>query len=231
MKPINHHPTSQLLQQFADGDLSPALSLAVSAHVDMCPHCQRALDVAEAELAQQWQFKEVSDETVAEQDLTTMPEFAAMFDQITRAEPAAIESNWESAPTPLLLGDKEFYLPRALQRFSAQAGRWRQMGKLSRSSLALEENVSASFIHIDADGQIPEHTHKGVEWTLVLDGSFSDEEGHYQAGDFIRCDGQHKHTPRTAMGEDCLCFAVVEAPLHFTSGLSRLLNPFARFMQ
>ncbi|GAA5215303.1 ChrR family anti-sigma-E factor [Corallincola platygyrae] len=228
MSLIKHHPTTELLQQFANGTTSPALSLAVSAHVDMCPHCQRALDVIEAELAQAWSLKE--EPALQTQESALPDEFSQMFDAIV-AEPAERMVETKPVSTSIALGDRQFILPRALQRFTDVKGKWLHLGKLARASLPLDDEAKASFIYIEGDGQIPEHTHGGVEWTLVLDGSFSDEEGKYNAGDFIRCDGSHKHSPRTEMGEDCLCFAVVEAPLHFTSGLSRLLNPIARFMQ
>jgi putative transcriptional regulator len=231
MKAIKHHPTEALIKQFSEGLLSPALSLGVSAHIDMCPHCQRVIDVVEAELSQQWQI----DDTIPASAIPTIEdsEFAAMFSQIVDS-PEGIEISQnppEPATATLTLGEREFVLPRALQRMANKSGRWQHLGKLWRAPLALSDEFKASFIYIEGDGQIPEHTHQGTEWTLVLNGSFSDEQGHYQAGDFVRLDGSHKHAPKTSVGEDCLCFAVVEAPLHFTSGISRLLNPFAKFMQ
>ncbi|MEC7469201.1 MAG: anti-sigma factor, partial [Pseudomonadota bacterium] len=33
--------------------------------------------------------------------------------------------------------------------------------------------------------------------------------------------------PRSDAPEGCLVFSVVDQPLHFTSGLARLLNPFS----
>jgi len=38
---------------------------------------------------------------------------------------------------------------------------------------------------IKAGGKAPEHDHKGTEITVVLTGSFSDEDDIYQPGDFI----------------------------------------------
>jgi putative transcriptional regulator len=74
--------------------------------------------------------------------------------------------------------------------------------------------------------KVPEHTHKGKEATLVLDGVFNDEKDEYKDGDFVLLDPSKTHTPET-QEQDCLTLATLDAPLHFTSGISRLLNPFS----
>jgi putative transcriptional regulator len=75
---------------------------------------------------------------------------------------------------------------------------------------------------------VPEHTHKGFELTLLLDGEFEDEMGKYVKGDFICLDSAHKHSPQTTQG--CLCLTVVNDALQFTKGMSKLLNPFGNLI-
>jgi putative transcriptional regulator len=72
------------------------------------------------------------------------------------------------------------------------------------------------------------HTHRGNEYTLVLDGSFSDKAGDYHQGDFILADTQTIHQPKAANDGDCICFAVTDAPLKMTGFFGRLLNPFLK---
>ncbi len=48
---INYHPTDKQLQQFAEGDISPALALVVSAHCDVCSQCQGKVDDINIELS------------------------------------------------------------------------------------------------------------------------------------------------------------------------------------
>ena len=67
-------------------------------------------------------------------------------------------------------------------------------------------------------------SHKGTEFTLVLDGSFEDDLGSYGPGDFLLRDGSHTHSPLSKDG--CLCFAVLDKPLSFTAGAARFLNPW-----
>ena len=85
----------------------------------------------------------------------------------------------------------------------------------------------ANFIFMGSGGSVPEHTHRGTEYTLVIDGEFSDGLSRYDTGDFIFMDGEKTHTPKAEGKEGCLVFSIVDQPLHFTSGLARLLNPFS----
>jgi putative transcriptional regulator len=85
-----------------------------------------------------------------------------------------------------------------------------------------------ALYHIKAGGRIPQHTHRGTELTLVLEGSFSDEEGVYQQGDFLLRDAQDTHTPTAARSADCICIGVLDAPIRFTPWNYRILNPFLR---
>jgi len=83
-------------------------------------------------------------------------------------------------------------------------------------------------LHIDADGEVPTHTHKGFEITLLLDGSFEDDMGTYHPGDFIELNGEHNHQPKTKEG--CLCYTVADDALQFTEGFHKLFNPIGSLL-
>ena len=72
--------------------------------------------------------------------------------------------------------------------------------------------------------RMPSHTHEGSEITLVLSGAFSDVTGRYARGDIAIAEADLDHRPMTDAGEDCLCFAVTDAPLHLTGPVGRLLE-------
>ena len=74
-------------------------------------------------------------------------------------------------------------------------------------------------------GRIPEHTHGGSEMTLVLRGGFADESGEYHPGDFLVREGWDKHTPVALEGEECICLAVLDAPLRVHSVATPLAQP------
>ncbi len=76
-------------------------------------------------------------------------------------------------------------------------GEWRSYGgKVFTSTIDIDEECRVSLLYINKGVQVPQHTHKGFESTLVLHGSFQDENGEYHAGDFIREDGETKHAPK-----------------------------------
>ena len=58
----------------------------------------------------------------------------------------------------------------------------------------------------------------------MLKGGFTDSTGHYRRGDIAIADSEVDHRPRADDDEDCICFAVSEAPL-------RLTGPFVRFVR
>lgn len=64
--------------------------------------------------------------------------------------------------------------------------------------------------------------------TLVLHGGFSDENGHYDVGDFMQHDGQICHSPSTPQDQDCLCLTVLTEPMVFTQGVARIFNLFGK---
>jgi putative transcriptional regulator len=67
-----------------------------------------------------------------------------------------------------------------------------------------------------------------MELTLVLQGSFSDETGHFARGDLEVADEELEHTPVADGGEVCICLAATDAPLRFNSLMPRLFQPLFR---
>lgn len=217
---ITSHPAEVMLQHYVAGDLSAAASLVVAAHLDMCPHCQQLVQLYEEEQALTALTKSA---TSGNTDLQQM------LDTIFNSTPTTSKAEQliEQDNACLFLEGRRFQLPPTLARQQAQIRPWSKMpGKLWRASVALGTTENISLMYIGTHTSIPEHTHKGSELQLVLQGSFVDEFGSYQDGDLILLDSRHRHTPKTT-DEDCLILAVLDAPLHFTSGISRLLNPFS----
>jgi len=106
--------------------------------------------------------------------------------------------------------------------------KWRRLG-LGAAQIVLptdDRGVTARLLRIPAGQPVPEHSHKGLELTLVLKGAFSDETGCYARGDLQEADDSLEHQPHAAAGEDCICLAVTEAPLRFSTFGARLAQPF-----
>lgn len=219
---IKFHPSEQHLVLYTAGELSPAMLMMVGTHVDMCPHCQRHVQDIEQQLASKLFIEEAT-----EASLAASPRFddAAMLQAIFNSsvpEPAQIAAN-----DSLYLEGQHFALPPTLARNHHRIGNWSRLpGKLWRAPVQVGGDEMLNFIYMAEQTSLPEHTHKGNEATLVVNGVFNDENNEYRDGDFVLLDNHHKHSPAT-QHEGCLTLAALEGPLHFTSGLSRLLNPFS----
>lgn len=215
---IKFHPSEQALALFARGELPSPMTVAIAAHIEFCGECQSHLEEIEQSLAQST-FSSPAPEAALDDALL------AMMDDITQSQ--VPDSLSVQAQKSVNINGRNIRLPRALSHIGLSS--FMQAGKLSRARLDItEDDVRASLLYISAGGSIPEHTHTGTELTLLLDGTFSDEQGSYVPGDFILLDSEHNHTPYTENG--CLCLAVVDSPLHFNKGLSRLLNPIGELI-
>jgi putative transcriptional regulator len=77
----------------------------------------------------------------------------------------------------------------------------------------------------------PDHAHRGIELTLILDGAFADDEGVYEPGDLLVSTPQSPaHAPKACEKQGCVCLNVFSGgAVRLTGPLARLLNPFLRF--
>lgn len=211
---IKFHPSSDMLNEHLAGTLPLSLTVAVSAHIEMCTQCKEVAPELEALQSQQlWQ--EAGDGPV---------DFGDMLQSILAEQPETQPKVADKPEAIIKVAARHYQLPAAFTLFTGL--KWSGFGTLSRARvISNEKEVRASLLHIEKGGSIPKHQHKGYELTLLLDGSFSDENGTYHKGDFIYLEGDHDHTPFSKNG--CLCYAVQNAPVHFVSGVSKVLNPLA----
>jgi putative transcriptional regulator len=241
MRKLSCHPTDAMLHQFALGDLDPAMAIMVSSHLEWCETCQQRVSWLEATIAEQ----QLGSATLSSQKMVggegeggESSHQAASLNHLlnTLMAKLADETAMREAPAhdeaqaiKLALKDHQFVLPRALARHREQIGPWSRLpGQLQRASVAVGGASKMNFIYMAEGSALPEHSHKGQEITLVLSGEFMDEQGLYQPGDFIVRTADDKHTPQTVASQSCLCLTLLDAPLHFSSGLATLLNPFSQ---
>ena len=72
------------------------------------------------------------------------------------------------------------------------------------------------------------HTHVADEWTVVLEGGFSDETGTYAAGDFAFMGPGEQHTMVAEEGEGCVCVLLIREQPRYLTLLGKLLAPLLR---
>jgi putative transcriptional regulator len=224
---IKHHPKFELIQSFVNGDLPASLSAGISIHAGMCPVCQQKISLLTDQVAT-LNFDE-SPTTVFEGDLATQELSAINVDDMINAitESDNIDVMQAVKTKTVNFRNKSYELPFVLNNM--MLGKTAHIGKLARKRVQLDENeIHTNLLHMEPNGSVPQHTHKGFELTLLLEGSFHDEEGEYVKGDFIMLDGQHLHNPISSSG--CLCYTVANDSMHFTQGINKLLNPIGSFI-
>ncbi|WP_407330464.1 ChrR family anti-sigma-E factor [Enterovibrio sp. 27052020O] len=222
---IKYHPADDLLYAHAAGSLPASMSIAVAAHSEMCEACAKKLALFENQIADEaFGLAEASETPLDSDNLLTAAdndEFAGMLTAIMNDEQMPSTPISPSPKSDIDVAGERYTLPTALRRYHHLG--WSSVGALSRARLPLNEgDTRASLLHIGMNGGVPSHTHKGTEVTLLLSGHFEDEHDSYVPGDFIILDSSDHHTPQTHDG--CLCYTVADAPLHFTKGVSQLLN-------
>lgn len=224
---VNHHPKLELLKAYVDGTLPASVAVIIAAHIELCEECQDLVKTLskESALVHFASESDVSEHASHPCMSATQDEFDDLIDRIT--SDSSVDETALVLPQEVKVEGDSYILPRVLSNLDHTS--WVNIGKLSRSRIELEDgSLHTSLLHIAPEGGVPQHTHKGFEITLLLEGSFEDELGKYNKGDFIWLDGDNTHEPVSKEG--CLCLTVSSDAQHFTQGLSKLLNPIGRFI-
>jgi putative transcriptional regulator len=124
----------------------------------------------------------------------------------------------------------ETVLPRPVVRYIGRdlpEIRWKTiLPGVKEFKIEETERGEAVLYWIKPGRKMPSHTHEGSEFTLVLKGGFEDGNGHYRRGDIAIADQDVDHKPVADEDEDCICFAVTDAPLRLTGPVGRILQKF-----
>ncbi|MFT7388667.1 MAG: putative transcriptional regulator [Candidatus Endobugula sp.] len=235
-----HHPDKNLLTEFAAGCLDSAPAIAVSTHLHYCSHCRnevRKLEQVGAALfsasvdddldQQQVDKPDVESITVSDSAFTSLME---KIEALVGVPKQMADNHTKMALTTL--SKKYELMPKVVQKMMTDNPiRWRTVTRNLRSAklVAGQDKYAVSLQKILAGGQVPEHEHTASEITVVLNGSFSDEDSVYQQGDFLLKNAGDKHQPLASNNDDCLCLSVEQAPVKLTGFFMRWLNPFIRF--
>ena len=211
MSAITHHIRPELILAWVSGNLPPAFSAVVASHVALCPECR-----AEAGAAQ----------SLGGALLEEVGEVALSSDALARALAALDDPSLRPPPAPIAAG---IFPAPVMQVLGGRPPKWSQLGGGIRQQILISDRSgSLRLLYIPPGRKVPEHGHRGLELTLVLQGSFSDSEGSFGVGDVEDADDAVNHQPIAGPGEPCICLAATDAPLHFNAFLPRLLQPLFR---
>jgi putative transcriptional regulator len=209
---IRHHLNDDLLVDYAAGRLSEGWSLAVACHLAMCPQCREQLALAEATAG-------------------------VMLEELAPVE--GPDDSWEQLKARLVTAPQDnatpirrpasATLPEPLRGYlggDLDTIKWRNLGNAKQVLIKTDDpSTQVRLLCIAAGKPVPEHSHGGRELTVVLKGSFHDEVDRFGPGDIEDADGSLTHQPVADKDQDCICLAITDAPLKFSSRLVRLVQP------
>ena len=208
---VKHHPDTNTLLEFAASSLPAAQSVVVSTHLQFCSECRQRLAQLESLGATRFENAEPVDIN------------PSVFDNVLARLDEVEEDRAANDATASTLS----WTVKQIRKGNLDQLQWKKVTRSLRIADLGEIDGAAEFsvYHIAEGGRIPQHNHSGTEMTLVLQGGFSDEGGSYHAGDFITREAGDIHAPTALSGGDCICLAVLESPLRFTSWHHRWLSP------
>lgn len=217
---LSRHPNPEILVEYTSGILSTAPSIAVTTHLQFCPSCRSAVD----------SLNQVAGDLLTQADATPVSDdlLQKVLEGINNI---SHQSKPKSSSVTKRIDNVGEALPQFVQRLLPEGDlRWNYLSPSLRvANISVGEDKYELALHrISAGGKAPKHGHKGQEITVVLTGTFSDEEGIYQPGDFVVREPGDIHRPIAAQNQECICLSVLAAPIQLT-GIYQLANPFLSF--
>jgi len=223
-----HHLTDEILLDYSAGSLDEAMSLMVASHLTLCPVCR-------ARVARNEALGGVMLQDMAPED---------MEDDALDSIMSRLDSS-DSGGMPMIRqgrltdsANDNPVLPRVVQKYlggDVNGIAWKRVGMgVETAEIALSGSGKsgsgrrAFLLRVPAGKAVPQHTHTGTEVVMMLQGSYTDEIGHFGIGDVAISDQEIDHSPMAGPEADCVCLVVIDAPIKLSGILGSILNMFVR---
>jgi putative transcriptional regulator len=211
---MSHPAPEELLLDYAAGALAAGPALAVALHVALDPAARRTVERLGAlgGALMEGEGEAPFDEALLQKTL-------ARLDGVSvepRPAPYVPRPGFEWAPAPLA------------PHLGPQLGWRRVFGGFEEMRLKLPGEHRVSLLRLEPGHGLPMHRHVGEEFTVVLQGGYTDSTGNYGVGDFAVGPGPEQHEPIADPGDPCIALIVVEKPIVLTGPFGRFLNPLVR---
>lgn len=216
-----HHPQPDTLISYVAGALPNSISCVVACHISLCKEC--ADHVRRLEILGGLMLKNLE---TAPADNAFTEGAVARWSVRTGPPPKPPHEPAPKIDDPVLPKPLAHYLGRGAGEIP-----WKRVVKgVQQYWVKLPEGSGQIRLLRLAPGKLLlEHTHTGMELTLVLQGIYADHSGDYTRGDVIEWTEGTLHQPRTSGEEECICVIASERTPHFSRLVARLLQPFMGF--
>ena len=241
---MSHRPDIHWLTDYAAGTLPLSQALCVAVHLSFCPESRKQVEQLNSLGAIMFTNATNDSGNLNYEPLTTeLPDGddgsinqelrSKVFDLIGKNDIKRQPSSVTASPSANDASNKAELLPHCLEKLIPEGIDqldWRKLGTaLSVARLPAGDDLREVALHkIKAGGRVSNHDHRGREVTVVLQGSFSDQNGLYLPGDFLVKEAGEEHRPIASEDAECICLSVLEAPVKFTGPITSLINPFLK---
>lgn len=212
---IAHHPDDALLMAYASGMADEATGLILATHLHFCSECR--IKSAQLETIGGSLLEGLAPQPLADGALQ------ATLAKLDQAKPY-------ERPRPSRSRDGTPGVLRAYLGCDLRDVRWRRMGpRLAYAPLFRRGSMTARLLRGTPGAESGPHTHQGQEYTLVLQGGYTDVTGSYAPGDLQVMEAGEHHNPVADPGEDCINLAVTTGRLKFDHLIQKIAAPLFGF--
>ncbi|MEE2745347.1 MAG: ChrR family anti-sigma-E factor [Pseudomonadota bacterium] len=209
-----HHPRDDLILSYSAGGLGESWSLAIAAHLALCPVCRDDVSLAE----------EIGG--VLLEDAKVDPAHTLDWDEILDR----LDDVGSDLPHDKKFSDSMF--PHPLRDYIGVGKEqipWRMIGDgVGQHLIETGDSGQARLLKIPAGTALPEHGHSGRELTLVLSGSYKDGVEKFARGDMGDVDQNSVHRPIAGSEGECITLVVTDSPVKFKTLLPKIAQPFIK---
>ena len=217
----NHHPQPETLISYVAGTLPNAISCVVACHLSLCRDCSdhaRRLGIVGGLMLKKL------DTAPADKAFTERADAHWSVHGLPSRDP-------RQNPAPQT---EDPVLPKPLAHHLGMGGAdipWKTVVKGVRQYWVKLPKGSGQIrlLRLAPGKLLLEHTHTGMELTLVLQGIYGDHTGDYVRGDVIEWMEGTLHQPRASGAEECICVIASENTPRFSRLAARLLRPIMGF--
>jgi putative transcriptional regulator len=203
---IHHHPSMQTLVAHAAGTLDPVLIPVVSLHLGQCKRCRQ----------QQYQATRIGAALFAQRCDDDIESF-----DLERGL-AAVKRKIEQPPP---MPDNTFgFLDRFTQQGLQQLA-WRRVTPKIEMFEIPELSGGGHWMRLfrfQPGAQVPHHRHKGEEFSLVLQGCYTESDSCFGVGDFSEADMTVRHAQQVEGDIPCITLIATTGKIAFESITTRL---------
>lgn len=212
---IRYHADDSTLMSYAAGALPEALSAVVATHVRMCARCRKELATLEMLGGAVLAKLPHADSPVSTANPTN--DVALAMEPVSPRPGGNAPRSDAAAVLSRLTDDGLTTVP--WRRLAP--GVWHYPLRLSPGSKG-----DLRLFKVAPGQTMPVHGHGGTELTLMLHGSYTDENGRFDLGDLADLDQEHEHAPSADPKTGCICLIASEQKARYKGLLARLLQPF-----